>query len=391
MKYYLSLSPLYPTSISYKIWVKITVRKKMKNRFEIGEAFETVIVAITDSTIFVDLSAKSEGVVDRAELADENGNVRVKEGDKITVYFTGEVRGEMRFTTKIAGDKADNAMLENAYKNQIPVEGHVESEIKGGFEVKIGGKRAFCPYSQMGFKKKEEPSFYIGKNLSFIIVEFKNEGKDILVSNRKIGESEYNNQLGKLAAQITEGSVVEGTVESIEKFGAFVNVMGFRALLPNSEIAFDRVESAGNYVEVGQELKFKVLKTDWKNERVSLSLKALLKDPWEEASEKFPAGTKVTGAISKIMDFGLFVNLDKGIDGLVHVSELEVSSNTNLKKAYKIGQEMSVVVEKIDSEARRISLVPATSKEQDDTASSYLSSQDDDGDSYNPFAAFFKK
>ena len=120
----------------------------MKNRFEIGEAFETVIVAITDSTIFVDLSAKSEGVVDRAELADENGNVRVKEGDKITVYFTGEVRGEMRFTTKIAGDKADNSMLENAYKNQIPVEGHVESEIKGGFEVKIGGKRAFCPYSR---------------------------------------------------------------------------------------------------------------------------------------------------------------------------------------------------------------------------------------------------
>ena len=167
--------------------------------------------------------------------------------------------------------------------------------------------------------------------------------------------------------------------------------MGFRALLPNSEIAFDRVESAGAYVEVGQELKFKVLKTDWKNERVSVSLKALLKDPWEEASEKFPVGTKVTGSISKIMDFGLFVNLDKGIDGLVHVSELEVSSNTNLKKAYKIGQEMSVVVEKIDSEARRISLVPATSKEQDDTASSYLSSQDDDGDSYNPFAAFFKK
>ena len=142
----------------------------MKNRLEIGEALETEIVAITDSTIFLDLSAKSEGVLDRAELADENGNVSVKEGDKITVYFTGEVRGEMRFTTKISGGKADKSMIENAYKNAIPVEGKVEAEIKGGFEVKIGTNRAFCPYSQMGFKKKEEPAFYVGKILSFVML-----------------------------------------------------------------------------------------------------------------------------------------------------------------------------------------------------------------------------
>ncbi len=364
----------------------------MKNRFDIGEAFETTIVAITDNTIFIDLSAKSEGVVDRAELADENGEVSVKEGDTIKVFFTGEVRGEMRFTTKIAGGKTDNTMIENAYKGGIPVEGHVEAEIKGGFEVKIGGARAFCPYSQMGYKNKAEPAAYVGRNMTFIITEYKNDGKDILVSNRKIGESEYADKLGKLAQQITEGAIVEATVESIEKFGAFVDVQGFRALLPISELSFDRVTDAGDVVEVGQELKVKVIKTDWKNERVSVSLKALMADPWEEAAAKFPAGTKVTGKISKIMDFGLFINLDKGIDGLVHISELEdVSAKSNLQKLYKIGTEMSVVVEKVDVAQKRIALVPATSKEQDETTSKYLSSQDDDGETYNPFAAFLKK
>ena len=184
----------------------------------------------------------------------------------------------------------------------------------------------------------------------------------------------------------------EATVESIEKFGAFVNIQGFRALLPISELSFDRVADAGEVVEVGQELNVKVIHTDWKNERVSVSLKALLSDPWEEAASKFPVGTKVDGKISKIMDFGLFVNLDKGIDGLVHISELEdVSANTNLRKVYKIGQEMSVVVTKVDAENKRISLQPASSAEQDQSAAKYMSSQDDDGETYNPFAALLKK
>ena len=290
----------------------------MMNRFEIGEAFETTVVQVTSSTVFVDCNAKSEGVVDVADFTDENGNVNVKEGDKVTVYFTGEVRGEMRFTAKISGDKADDAMIENAYKKGIPVEGHVEAEIKGGFEVKLGGKRAFCPYSQMGYKNREEASFYVGKTLSFIIMEYKNDGKDVLLSNRAIEESKYKDQLGKLAKDITEGAVLTATVESIEKFGAFVNINGFRALLPISEMSLDRVKNAADVVEVGQEIKVKVIHTDWERERVSVSLKALMADPWESVTEKFPVGTKVTGKISRIADFGLFVNLDKGIDGLVH-------------------------------------------------------------------------
>lgn len=365
----------------------------MQNRFEIGQAVELEIVQISDSTIFLDLSAKSEGVLDRDELADENGNVSVKEGDKIKVYFTGEVRGEMRFTTKIAGEKADKEMIENAWKNGIPVEGHVEAEIKGGYEVKIGNSRAFCPYSQMGYKKREEPSYYVGRHLSFIITEYKNDGKDILVSNRQIGEKEYADQLVKYAEAIKTGDIVEGTVESIEKFGAFLDVNGFRVLLPISEMDLDRVTDAGSIVSVGQTLKVQVIKTDWQSERVSVSLKALMKNPWDSVAEKYPVGTKIDGSISRIADFGVFVNLEKGIDGLVHISELEgISANTNLKKVYSVGQKMSVVVEKVDSANKRISLKTASSAEQDETAAKYLSSQaEEDGESYNPFAAFFKK
>ena len=364
----------------------------MKNRFEIGEAFETTVVAVTDTTVFVDLNAKSEGLVDAAEFSDENGKTIVKEGDKITVFFAGETNDEMHFTTKIAGNKSDTTMLENAYKGGIPVEGHVQAEIKGGYEIKLGNARAFCPYSQMGFKNREEPAKYVGKNMTFLITEYKNDGKDILVSNRKIGESEYASKLGKLASQITPGAIVQATVQSLEKFGAFVDILGFRALLPISEISLDRVTDVSEYLEVGQEIKVQVLKTDWKNERVSVSLKSLMADPWQNVNNNFPVGTKIDGKISRIADFGLFVNLDKGVDGLVHISELEnISSNTNLHKVYNIGQKMSVVVEKIDLENKRISLVPATSKEQDETAAKYLSNQDDEGENYNPFAALLKK
>lgn len=364
----------------------------MQNRFEIGQAFETTVVAVTDSTIFIDLSAKSEGVVDRAELADENGNVSVKEGDKIKVFFTGEVHGEMRFTTKIAGGKADKEMIENAFKNQIPVEGHVESEIKGGFEVKIGSTRSFCPYSQMGYKNKEEPSAYVGKNLTFLITEYKNEGRNILVSNRKIGENEYNVQMAKIAAEIKEGTIVEAKVESLQSFGAFVNINGFRALLPISEVSMERISNVADVLEEGQEIKVKVIKADWKNEKVSVSLKALMADPWDTAEEDYPEGTKIDGTISRITDFGLFVNIGKGIDGLVHISELEdVSASTNLKKLYKPGQKMSVVVKEVDGEKKRIALQTASSVEQDKTASKYMAEQDDDGETYNPFAALLKK
>ena len=356
-----------------------------------GQQIETKVIAVTDDTIFIDLNAKSEGVVEKAEFTDDNGNCSVKEGDKIKVFYTGEVRGEMKFAAKIKGENADKDMLENAFKNHIPIEGSVEKEIKGGFEVKVGSARAFCPYSQMGGRQKDENESFVGKTLPFYISEFKEKGKNILVSNRAVLEEKRAEHISDLSKKITEGAIVEGVVKSFQSFGAFVDIDGFQALLPISEISFERVKEVSDVLSLGQKITAKVLKADWQRERISVSMKALEADPWDDVSQKFKVGEKFDGTISRIADFGVFINLDKGIDGLVHVSALEgVDKNTNLKKKFKIGEKMSVVIKDIKASEKRISLMPATSAEQDTSAATYLNSQGD-GETYSPFAALLKK
>ena len=364
-----------------------------KHLYEPGQMIETTIVAITDDTIFLDLGLKAEGILARSELADENGNISVKEGDKIKVYFLKNNFEELHFTTKLSGKDTNNDVLENAWKNGIPVEGHVTQEIKGGFEVMIGSTRAFCPYSQMGFKQRKEPAEYVGQHLTFRIQEYKNEGRNIVVSNRMILEEEAARQKEKLASELTLGSVVKGTVMSLESYGAFINVNGFQALLPISEISHVRVSKVEDVLKVGQEIEAKIIKADWARERVSLSMKELEKDPWESIAEQFPAGTKIEGKIARVAGFGVFVNIAPAVDGLVHVSKLNVERNTNLQKVFRIGDKMEVIVDDVDVEEHRISLSPIVSNEEQDNASEYLSSHkdDDDGETYNPFAALLNK
>ena len=367
--------------------------------FEIGQEVETTVVQIGGDTVFIDLGLKSEGFVDKAEFVDADGKCTVKEGDKIKVYFVSQNRDELHFTTRLKGENADTSVLESAYNTGLPVEGHVEKEIKGGFEVKIGTSRAFCPYSQMGYKNRLEPAEYVGRSMTFIITEFKNEGKNIIVSNRRVEENAETEKVNSLAEKLTVGTVVTGEVKSLQSYGAFVDLNGFQALLPVSEISHARVDDISKVLTVGQTIEAKIIKAEWntakpERSKVSLSTKELEKDPWDEVSS-INIGDKFTGTISRIAAFGLFVNIKPGIDGLVHVSLLrDVNDKTNLSKKFKAGDTMEVVVQKIDAEEKRISLSPAAaSDEQEDDASEYLSKQDkaDDGYSYNPFAALMKK
>lgn len=363
----------------------------MKQLYEPGQMIETTVVAISNDTIFLDLGLKSEGILDKAELADEEGNVSIKEGDSIKVYFVGNQRDELHFTTKLSGQKADKSILENAWKNGIPVEGHVTQEIKGGYEVMVGTTRAFCPFSQMGYRQRKESSEYVGAHLVFKIQEYKNEGKNIIVSNRVVLEEQAQAELSMLSEKIKVGDVVKGTVKSIESYGAFIDLNGFQALLPVSEISRTRVSNVADVLSVGQEIEAKVIKADWSHERVSLSTKELEADPWDEVADKFAPGTKLEGKVSRVADFGLFINLANGVDGLVHISKLDVDRNTNLKKVYKSGDVLPVTVDSVDIEEHRISLSPVVSNKEKDDADEYLASQDDDGDTYNPFAALLKK
>lgn len=354
-----------------------------------GQQIETEIVSISKDCIFLQLSGKSEGVLERAELTDVDGNLTVKEGDTVKVFFLDAKNGEMRFTTRIAGESAGASALENAFKNGIPVDGLVEKEIKGGYEVKIGESRAFCPYSQMGQRRTEDSSQYVGKKLTFKIQEFKDRGRSILVSNRAILEEERKEQMEALKKTLHEGMVVKGTIKSIQDFGAFVDIDGFQALLPVSEISRSRVEDIRAALTVGQEVEAEIIRIDWKNERMSLSVKNLQSDPWSTVRDKYPKDSKHTGTVARIADFGAFVTLEPGIDGLIHISEMRGEDKFgNPKVMIKPGETLSVRVLDVDPSKRRISLKPASSTDEEEVSQKYF---DGESDTYNPFAALLKK
>jgi small subunit ribosomal protein S1 len=357
-----------------------------------GQLIETTIVSISGGYIFLQLSGKSEGLLEAAELTDKEGILSVKEGDKIKAFFLSAKNGEMFFTTRISGDKADKAVLENAYRSEIPVEGLVEKEIKGGFDVKIGESRAFCPFSQMGQKRVEDAGIYIGKHLTFRILEYKENGRNILVSNRVILEEEHNKQVEVLKNTLHEDMVIKGIVKKVQNFGAFVDIDGVQALLPISEISRSRVDDINKVIKVGQEIEASIIKLDWKTERITLSMKALLSDPWDEAKTKYKSGSKHVGKVVRITDFGAFVTLEPGLDGLIHISDLKIDSrDSNPSDILKQGQELTVLINSVDTDKKRLSLKPAASAEEDSTNKKYMENDSDgDSDTYNPFAAFLK-
>jgi small subunit ribosomal protein S1 len=357
-----------------------------------GQAVKTEVVSISKDCVFLQLNGKSEGILEREELTDKEGNLTVKVGDQLRVFFLNAENGEMRFTTKINGATAGAGMLEQAYLEKFPVEGLVEKEIKGGYEIRIGDFRAFCPYSKMGERRSDNPAEYIGKRLSFKIQEYKDNGRSILVSNRVIHEEARQERLEALKQTLQEGMVITGSITSIQSFGAFVDLGGIQALLPVSEISRSRVEDIRSLLSVGQEIQASILKIDWPNERISLSMKSLLADPWEMAIAKYPVGSKHTGKVVRLADFGAFVSLEPGIDGLVHSSELSKASSygTSRELNVKLGQTLSVEILGLDQVNKRISLKPATTLEEDETTAKYLDASAD-STTYNPFAALLKK
>jgi len=360
--------------------------------FKPGQAIETEVVSISKDSVFLQLNGKSEGIIDRDELADEGGNLSVKVGDRIKAFFLKAEGGELRFTTRISGKEAGARMLVQAFREKMPVEGLVEKETKGGYEVKIGDFRAFCPYSMMGERRSEDTAEYVGKRLPFKIQEFGNNGRSIVVSNRAIHEEARQERLEALKKDLHEGMVVKGTIASIQSYGAFVDLGGLQALLPVSEISRTRVEDIHAVLEMGQEIEAEILQLDWERERISLSMKSLIADPWDSAMERYPLGSKRTGKVVRLADFGAFVSLEPGIDGLVHDSELNKASGTGPRGALslKLGQELSVEILGVDQDRRRVSLKPATTAEEDETTAKYMGDQDD-SDTYNPFATLLKK
>ncbi len=334
--------------------------KKTVKKLTPGQKITATVVGIRGENTFVDVGGKSEGVVNTSEFVDAEGNPMVEVGGQIEVYFLQSKGGEQFFTRSI-GSGASSAHIEEAFRAAVPVEGFVKAEIKGGFEITLGGNvRAFCPFSQMGLRRVEDAATeYLEKHMTFLITRFEENGRNVVVSARAIQEQEREEQKEKLKETLEEGQVVKGEISSIRDFGAFVDLGGVDGLIPVSEIGWSRVDKVEDYFSVGQQVEVVVKSLDWEKERISLSYKATQKDPWEDIPLQFPEGTTVTGKVARLAQFGAFVTIAPGIDGLVHISRLGGGRRINHpREVLEEGQDVEVRVESIDLENHRLSLAP---------------------------------
>lgn len=347
-----------------------------------GQKITATIVGMNNDSTFLDVGSKSEGVINSSELKDAEGNFRYQVGDSIDVYFLRSKPSEQLFTISIGGG-AGAAHLEEAYSGQIPVEGLVKAEIKGGFEITLGGNvRAFCPHSQMGLRRQQDDGKeYLGSRMTFLITRFEENGRNIVVSARAVEEAARLEKREKLQQSLREGETVEGRISSIRDFGAFVDLDGVDGLIPISEIGWTRVDKIEEFFSLGQQVQVVVKKLDWDNDRITLSYKDTLADPWKEGIANFVEGSVHRGTVARLAQFGAFVTLAPGIDGLLHISKLGSGRRLHHpREVMEVGQEVEVRIEAIDSNDKRISLAPSDyvapeKKEEEDRAEfkAYLS------------------
>ncbi len=335
--------------------------------FRPGQVVEAKIVRITPEWIFLDVGGKSEGYLDARELLNDRGELTVREDEPIRVYFLSSRENELHFTTRITGAEAGRAFLEEAARNHIPVEGTVSKEVKGGYEIRLpGGLRGFCPFSQMGTRRSENSAELAGRRFIFYILEYREKGRNIIVSNRAVLEEEEAARREQARSRLSEGAVLKGTVSAVRDFGAFVDIDGVQGLVPYSELSWERGVDINQLLKPGQEVNVRVIKLDPERDRITLSLRAAQPDPWENILEKYPVGSRHTGRVEHLEDFGAFVSLEPGVDGLIHISKMRKGKKLkHAREALTIGEQVEVEIEKIKKGKRRISLTLVATQEEE--------------------------
>ena len=344
-----------------------------ERRLQAGEVVRGRVISVGATTAFVAVGGKAEAAIDVAEFRDhQTGAVTLKEGDEIeaTVVDDGAQSGSI-VLKRVAGRGGHlPGELEQAYANRIPVEGVVTGEVKGGYSVQIGGVRAFCPGSQID-RRRVEGRTYVGERLGFRITKLESGGRNVVVSRRQLLEEEAAAQAAETWETLREGAVITGTVTSVRDFGAFVDLGVVDGLLHVSQIGHARVHHAGDFLPVGHQAQGPVvrLETDAKGaRRVGLSMRTLAPDPWESVRERFAVGTHTRGRVRRLEQFGAFVELAPGLDGLVHVSRMVLDRRiSHPRQVVSLDDEVDVTVVEVDPAARRIglSMVERARAEQD--------------------------
>lgn len=333
----------------------------------VGDRLEAVVIQIGKETVFVELDGKRQAFMDAIELRAPDGTLTVKIGDKITaqVVEIDANSGDVRLGRSL-GKPGSLAAIEQARDAGLAIEGKVTGVNKGGLEVEFDGTRAFCPISQADNKFVQDPTTFVGRTLSFLVTEIRDGGKSVVLSRKAVLEREARDAATRLAQQLKPGSTIRGTVTGVREFGAFVDLGGLEGLIPLSELSHDRSAQAGDIVAAGDVVDVQIREVKEVTPqrpgdstlKVTLSLKALAADPWAGIENMLQEGRVVQGTVSRIADFGAFVKLHAGVDGLLHVSELGGKVD-HPSRALKVGQPLMVVIKKIDAKEKKISLVPA--------------------------------
>lgn len=325
--------------------------------FEEGEVYKGKVIGINDDLVTVDIGYKQEGLVFAKEFRNYDGSLKVALGDEIEVYLE---RLESHLGNLVLSkDKAEilkawDKISEACDKGQ-PVKGTVITKVKGGLSVDIGVK-AFLPGSQIDIRPTKNLDKFLGKTMEFKVIKFNKKRGNIVLSRRAILQEERGKLRDETLEQISEGMVVKGIVKNITDYGAFIDLGGVDGLLHITDMSWGRVKHPSNLLNVGDEVDVKILKYDASKERVSLGLKQVQPNPWESAHEKYQVGTKVKGEIVSIKDYGIFVELDDGIEGLVHVSEVSWTNPKGPVKGHNVGDQIEAQVLEVDVENKRISL-----------------------------------
>jgi small subunit ribosomal protein S1 len=325
-------------------------------RIERGQTLEGTIVAIGPEVALVDVGGKSEAVIDVGELKDEDGNLEVAVGDRIPAMVVSSA-GELKLSRRLALGAVSARQLEDAFRAGLPVEGKVERAVKGGYEVRIARQRAFCPVSQIDTVRDTDPAQHEGRVYRFRIIEYTEGGRNLVVSRRALLEAENQANAAGIRDSIVEGAVVAGRVVSVREFGAFVELGGgVQGLLHVSEMSWARVADPSQIVKPGDAVIVKVLRVDAGKQKISLGLKQLADDPWSRAADSYQVGQVRAGRVTRVAAFGVFLELEPGIEGLLPADESGIARDVDLKKSFPAGLNIDVVVVDVDAAARRIRL-----------------------------------
>ena len=324
-----------------------------------GEVITAEVVAITDKHVIVNAGLKSESLIDLNEFKTAQGELEVKVGDFVTVTIESVENGfgETKLSREKAKRAADWLALEEAMESGEILSGVINGKVKGGLTVMINSIRAFLPGSLVDVRPVKDTSHFEGKEVEFKVIKLDRKRNNVVVSRRAVLEETLGEERQALLETLQEGTVVKGIVKNITDYGAFVDLGGIDGLLHITDLAWRRVKHPSEVLEVGQEVEAKVLKFDQDRSRVSLGMKQLGEDPWSGLARRYPARTRLFGKVTNLTDYGAFVEIEQGIEGLVHVSEMDwTNKNVHPSKVVQLGDEVEVMILDIDEDRRRISL-----------------------------------